>query len=399
MQNRKREALRGYGNVSRRSRPPVARSFFACVAAILVIGGGVPSGSARQAVPERLTAQEFWSLVTDFSEPGGKFHADNFTSNEQFANVAADLAAGRKGGAYLGVGPEQNFHYILAIEPAIAFLIDIRRQALMQHLLFKALFEISEDRATFLARLFSRARPAGPASQPLQKLWDGLLSGPDAEPSLFEKNLTAVEQQLTKTRGFTLATDDLASLRYVYEAFFKLGPAINYGGYRAGLSTGGTDFMKLSLSVDRNGVARSFLASEAAYRQIKSMQERNLIVPVEADFAGPKGIRAIGEYLRRHQTVVSAFYISNVEQYLFGNSSDKETDRNGGFRAFYANVASLPIDERSVFIRGQLAAVGATLTRGSPMPAQRMLCPIGAFLALVDAGKVQVQADARRCGV
>ena len=154
MQNGPREEADAYGIVSRPYGPRVFRSICGSVAAILVMGAASGATSARQTVPERLTDREFWSLVTELSEPGGKFHADNFTSNEQFANVAADLAAGPKGGAYLGVGPEQNFHYILAIEPAIAFVVDIRRQALVQHLLFKAVFELSDDRATFLARLF-----------------------------------------------------------------------------------------------------------------------------------------------------------------------------------------------------------------------------------------------------
>jgi hypothetical protein len=64
-------------------------------------------------------------------------------------------------GVYLGVGPEQNFTYIAAIRPKIAFIIDIRRQNMLQHLVYKAAFEMSENRADFLSRLFSRRRPAG----------------------------------------------------------------------------------------------------------------------------------------------------------------------------------------------------------------------------------------------
>ena len=42
-------------------------------------------------------------------------------------------ATGVQGGVYLGVGPEQNLTYIAAICPAMAFIVDIRRQAAMQH--------------------------------------------------------------------------------------------------------------------------------------------------------------------------------------------------------------------------------------------------------------------------
>ncbi len=67
----------------------------------------------------------------------------------------------KPGGVYLGVAPEVNFSYITAIKPRMAFIIDIRRGNLHEHLLYKALFEMASDRADFLSRLFSRKRPAG----------------------------------------------------------------------------------------------------------------------------------------------------------------------------------------------------------------------------------------------
>jgi hypothetical protein len=105
----------------------------------------------------------------------------------------------------------------------------------------------------------------------------------------------------------------------------------------------GGDFADLTgASNDRSGQPRSFLSSEENYQYIKSLHEKNLIVPVSGDFAGPKAIRAIAAYLKEHRGTVRAFYVSNVEQYLFGDSKDG---------LFYANVATLPIDSTSVFIR------------------------------------------------
>ena len=57
--------------------------------------------------------------------------------------------------------PEQNFTYIAALKPKMAFIIDIRRGNLQLHLMYKALFELSSDRADFIFRLFSRKRPEG----------------------------------------------------------------------------------------------------------------------------------------------------------------------------------------------------------------------------------------------
>ena len=43
----------------------------------------------------------------------------------------------------------------------MAFITDIRRGNLHTQLMYKALFEMSEDRVAFVQRLFSRARPEG----------------------------------------------------------------------------------------------------------------------------------------------------------------------------------------------------------------------------------------------
>ena len=74
---------------------------------------------------------------------------------------------------------------------------------------------------------------------------------------------------------------------------------------------------------------------------MKDLETRNLIVPVVGDFGGPKAIRTVGKYLKEHGAVVSAFYLSNVEQYL---------NRSGTEDAFLCNVAALPLDDTSTFI-------------------------------------------------
>ena len=88
----------------------------------------------------------------EVSEDGGYFHSDNFTSNEfTFQYVIPELTRNLSaGGVYLGVGPEQNFTYIVALRPKISFIIDIRSQNMLEHLLYKALIEMFSDRANFL---------------------------------------------------------------------------------------------------------------------------------------------------------------------------------------------------------------------------------------------------------
>src|SRR5262245_27170367 len=79
--------------------------------------------------PSRLADREVWRLISESSEPDGVFRSDNLLSNELGMQlVIPDLVKTAKPGrVYMGVGPEQNFTYIVATKPAMAFIIDIRR--------------------------------------------------------------------------------------------------------------------------------------------------------------------------------------------------------------------------------------------------------------------------------
>ena len=142
----------------RRTRTVIARAALLSAVAALA---STPAVARAQDVPSKLSDSTFWKMVTEFSEPGGSFRSDNFVSNEtMFQWVIPELLRTTKpGGVYLGVGPDQNFTYIVALKPKISFIFDIRRQNMLTHLMYKAVFEQSTDRADFLSRLFSRPRP------------------------------------------------------------------------------------------------------------------------------------------------------------------------------------------------------------------------------------------------
>ena len=111
-------------------------------------------------LPEKLTDAEFWKIISDFSEPNGYFRSDNLLSNEiWYQYVIPELTRiAKPSRLYLGVGPEQNFAYIVALTPKMVFIVDVRRGNLHLHLMYKALFELSKDRAEFVSRLFSKKR-------------------------------------------------------------------------------------------------------------------------------------------------------------------------------------------------------------------------------------------------
>src|SRR5437667_6913255 len=112
----------------------------------------------EQVQTEDISAAGFSRIVREFSEEDGFFRSDNFVSNEtSYLHILDKLRVmGGSGGAYVGVGPEQNFTYIAKIRPRIAFIVDIRRQAMIQHLLYKAIFETADTRTEFLAGLLCR---------------------------------------------------------------------------------------------------------------------------------------------------------------------------------------------------------------------------------------------------
>ena len=314
------------------------------MAALLLLA---PATSARgQGLPARLTDQEFWKLVTESSEADGFFQSDNLVSNElTLQQIIPELVKGRApGGVYLGVGPDQNFTYIAAMRPRAAFIVDIRRGAMLQHLMYKALFELSEDRAEFLSMLFSRPRPAGIGAEatPLQLLEAFYPVASDS--TLYWRTLRAINDHLTKQHAFVLSKDDLEGIAFVFTSFHLAGPDISYNyGQGFGRQRGMPSFADLMVATDAEGMNRGFLGTEQHYGVVRQLHLRNLIVPVIGDFAGPKALRAVGEYIRAHGAVVSAIYTSNVEQYLF-----REPHK---WQQYYQNVATLPIDSTSTFVR------------------------------------------------
>jgi hypothetical protein len=83
--------------------------------------------------------------------------------------------------------------------------------------------------------------------------------------------------------------------------------------------------------------------------------------------------------LKHHNAQVSVFYTSNVEQYLF------QDDEN--WKRFYANVAALPTDSSSSFIRYVLN------TWGFNRRARALLSPINDVVRGYNIGRVRSYFD------
>jgi hypothetical protein len=315
------------------------------------------AGRARESGP---ADSAFSELIAALSEPGGHFDTDNLISNERsYLHAVTDLEeAGVSGGAYLGVGPEQNFSYIAAIDPEITFLVDIRRDNLLEHLIFKALFAESANRFEYASLLFGRPVPTdvetrtGVAVERLIELLD--------ETPVTRASRRAARDRVDRAiRGFGLDLDDadFATIDRFHGEFIDAGLDLRFRTHGRSPRFYYPTYRDMLLEGDRNGRRVNYLASETLFRTIQTLQREDRIIPIVGDLAGDHALRAIGEYLSGRGVKVSAIYTSNVEFYLFGSRS---------FARFIDNLGQLPIDDRSVVIRSVFHSLRGPHPRAVP---------------------------------
>jgi hypothetical protein len=355
---------------------------------IILIAAPRPSARSnqpQQQPPEGLSAAEFSRLIRDVSEEGGYFFSDNLVSNETpYLTVVDKLRElAPTGGAYVGVGPEQNFTYIAKLRPRIAFILDIRRQAVIQHLMFKAIFHLSPNRLQFLSRWLSKplAKDSPSPEDPIDKQV-AYFTKTRGDEHIYAANLAAIRKAIQDDFQFPLSPRDQASLEFVYKSFRDSGldVAFTLNGWSDG------EFPTLAeviLQTDQNGKLGNFLTSREDYDFVRGLHMKNLIIPVVGDFGGKKALAAIADYLRKNGLTVTSFYTSNVEQYLFDD---------GLFPGFVNNVKKLPINEKSLFIRW----VYQRYYHPARIAGQRstsLLQRMGVFLTDFDAGRYQNYQD------
>jgi hypothetical protein len=251
------------------------------------------------------------------------------------------------GGAYIGVGPDQNFTYIAQVRPSIAFVIDLRRDNLLLHLLFKALFELSSTRVEYMSLLFGRSAPASLDGW-RQADMDRLAAYIDDAPTTADAVATIrarVDAAIGKF-GVPLSPGDLQTIDRFHRTFIDAGLPLKFETKGRRPQPYYPTYRDLLFETDRQGHLRNFLAVEDDYQFVRSLQQQDLIIPVVGDLSGPSAIAAIGRLMTERGDHLSAFYASNVEFYLFGD--DK-------FARFMENLSRLPRTDRSLIIRAIFA--------------------------------------------
>jgi hypothetical protein len=292
-----------------------------------------------------LSDSAFAALVARVSEPGGYFDSDNLISNESsYLHVLGAMRRlGVAGGTYVGVGPDQNFSYIAQVRPKIAFIIDIRRDNLLQHLLFKSLFEMARNRVEYLALLTGRAVPNDLAKwnrRPITDVVEFVEKSPP-DPDQFETTRAMVRANV-KRYGIPVTPAELETIGRIHQAFFDAGLDLRFTSLGRAPRPYYPTLRTLLLEKDLTGKQQTYLASEDDFQFVKSLESRNLVVPVVGNLAGTHALREIGKVMAERGDKLSALYVSNVEFYLM---------REGTFDTFAATVRSLPHDTRSVIIR------------------------------------------------
>jgi hypothetical protein len=362
----------------------MARFAVVLLPVIASIAVATHAAQSPAALPASLEDQEFWQLVVDLSEPDGFFEDENYVSNELgYQRVMGRLQERvEPGGVFVGVGPEQNFSYVAALRPAMAFVIDIRRQNMVQLLMYKALFELSPDRADFVSRLFSRPRPPGlDTASDVDALFQAYAPVSD-DGRLFDDSQARVLEVLIDGHGFELDADDRASLTKILTAFREGGPELMY--VFRGTPERHPTYGEMMTAADADGRHWSYLATEESFQHVPDMHEKNLIVPVVGDFAGPKALRAVGAYVRARGATIDVFYTSNVETYLFAN---------GTWGAFYENLATLPLDGEGLFVRTFFGAIMRECAALRPTIRTPVLGSLTALMTTYRAGELTSPCD------
>jgi hypothetical protein len=325
--------------------PSPRRHIHLCLALVGLLCGAVQVGHVQ-------APATFAARIAQLSEPGGYFDTDNLISNERsYLHVAPALRnPSLRGGAYVGVGPDQNFSYIAQIRPSIAFIVDLRRDNLLLHLLFKALFSMSETRAEYLSLLFGRPSPLPVETWRTADL-DKIVAHVEGLrlPDLGIEDLRARVDARIKSFGVALSDADFVTINRFHRRFITAGIPLKFQTTGRAPQSYYPTYRDLLLETDRQGRRASFLATEDDFRFVRALQQRDLVIPVVGDLAGTTALAEIGRFMESRGDRLSAFYASNVEYYLFAD---------GKFPAFVQNLGRLPHTDHTLIIRSVFGGLG-----------------------------------------
>lgn len=332
--------------------------------------GAAVAPLGAQGARDSLSTAQFAALSARLSDGGGYFDTDNLISNEKSLLHPLSLldARGVRGGVYVGVGPDQNFNYIARVQPRLAIIADIRRDNLLHHLLFKALFAAAGSRQEFLALWTGRPMPSAPVPVSIDELVAWAERTPATATSR-ERALRVVREQVAAS-GIALSAADLATITRFHTAFITDGVRLRFTSTGRPPQWYYPTLGELLRERDLLGRQSSYLASDTAFRVVQSLERRNLVVPVVGDLSGAV-LGKLGTVLKERSDAVSVLYTSNVEDYLI---------RDGRFAAFVRAVRALPRQPNAVVIRSWFGGEGSHPLNVAGYHTTQLTSPLSGFV-------------------
>ncbi len=366
-------ACRGTHDDTTRARMPEPAD--ASVATATATAGGADAGDARYVRDDSVGP---W--IARLSESPGDFPSENYVTNEaSLLDVAAALRDPKlHDRGYVGVGPEQSYTYLAMLEPRVAYIVDIRRGNLLEHMMFRGCFEAGKTRAEFLTALLARRVPAvtGAITSATDAGTDAGFAALDAAFRAAPPDAVLRDEGIARTKSLLdrlvvahTASDDKAITR-LHEAFAKHGLGIAYT-----MLDSGRRYPRLGETLsarDPDGKPASFLASEEIYTRVRRLVVENRVIPVVGDFGGKHALRAVAEDMRARGVKLGVFYTSNVEQYLFEQKT---------YGAFVESVRAMPRDDASLMVRVWFDAGKAHPAQRPGLRTTQLTIPANAFLA------------------
>jgi hypothetical protein len=343
---------------------------------LLAFGAGIVPWTYEQpraAADLTVSVDQFARYVEQWSEPEGYFDSDNFISNEtSYLHVVDQLQRQvQPGGIYLGVGPDQNFSYIVHTRPMLAVVTDIRRQNMLEHLWYKALFAMASNRLEYVSLLVSRDLPRTARESSLEQILRTVSASTTSE-KVFQRNMAGVRDLLVAKYRIKLSPADLKKIEYVYRTFWEEGLDLRFSSIGRNNAFNYPTLKELLLETDRQGRQQSYLSSEERFQLLKRFQSENRLIPIVGDFAGPAALRKVSAFLKENGLRLSMFYTSNVEFYLFNSPA---------WARFMANLNAFPLADDAIFIRSYF---GNGRRHPLNMPGHRatsVIKPMGPFLS------------------
>lgn len=269
--------------------------------------------SAQAAPPEPLDAAGRAALAAAVEDPAPKVLLGQAPGLENKHYLIGnewhlDLYAPKLkdlGGAYIGVGSDQAYFLMGMARPAVAWLIDYDDLVVQLHKVYFAFFAEAATPDAFML------------------LWTDETQGAPVLTRRLQGDVQAAElvKFYRRQRGRVVER-----LTRVSKTFAKAGVA-------------------------------NFVKDEEAYAWTRAMVTGGRVRALRVDLLAKQGMLSIGEAARKMGWPVRALYLSNAENYW---SYSKQ---------FRANIAGLPMDERSVIVRtvstwGQNADYSYTLQPG-----------------------------------